>query len=355
MKCYLKFKAGPHTLSIVREERLKPEMVGVFAAPAGGPKWFVSVGFDKALISSGFLGRGERRVLLAGSSAGAWRCLAMACIDPMSAYENLRITYSRNVFTRKHTPSTVAAALRKNVSDFIKDEDIPRILDHPVYDLAVHTVRGKGPAASEKPASQGGALLVAAIMNAVSSAGMRIFFERVLFFSAREKPSFARTFNGTAVKLTRDNLCMAAVATGSLPYLVRGVRDIPGAPPGAYRDGGLMDYQLNQDYHPPEGRLTLFFHYQDRIIPGWFDKPLKWRRPQKGSLRTVLQVYPGPDFVKMLPEGRLPSRKDFKIFVNNPSERIRRWDDVSRLSEVLGEEFMNAVESNRIRELVQPL
>ncbi|MGB6064291.1 MAG: hypothetical protein WBG50_05760 [Desulfomonilaceae bacterium] len=351
----MEYKAGPAVLDIVREVGLKPERVGVFAAPAGGPKWFVTVGFDKALIRSGFLGRGSGRVLLAGSSAGAWRCLAMACKDPLSAYENLRITYSRNLFTTRDTPLTVAAALRKNVSDFIGDEDVPYILGHPAYDLAVHTVRGKWLAASERPARQGSALFVAAFMNAISSVGMKIFFERVVFFCAREDPVFLRSFSGAAVRLTEENLRMAALATGSLPYLVSGVQNIPGAPPGVYRDGGLLDYQLNQDYDPPEGRITLFFHYQERIVPGWFDKLLKWRRAPEGSLRTVLQVYPGPDFVKMLPGRRLPNRKDFTIFVNRPSERIRRWDEVSRLSEVLGEEFMDAVESNRIRKLVRPL
>ena len=116
-----------------------------------------------------------------------------------------------------------------------------------------------------------------------------------------------------------------------------------------------MDYQLNQDYDPPEGMIALFFHYQERVVPGWFDKVLSWRRPPKDSLRQVLQVYPGADFVKMLPDGRLPDRNDFTIFVNDPSERIRRWDEVSRLSEILGEEFLEAVESNQIRELVRPL
>ncbi len=202
---------------------------------------------------------------------------------------------------------------------------------------------------------QGSALLVAAFMNAISSAGMKIFFERVVFFCGRKDPFFLGSFNGAAVRLTRDNLRMAALATGSLPYLVRGVRGIPEAPPGVYRDGGLIDYQLNQDYHPPEGTITLFFHYQEQIVPGWFDKRLKWRRPPEGSLRTVLQVYPGPDFAKMLPGRRLPDRKDFTTFVNRPWERIRRWDEVSRLSEVLGEEFMDAVESNRIKDLVRPL
>jgi hypothetical protein len=355
MKTYLEYKAGRAILEMIRQEGLKPEMMRVLSGPAGGPKWFVSVGFDKALIKSDFLARGRNRVLLVGASAGAWRCLAMACRNPMSAYENLRIAYSRNIFTVRDTPLTVRAALERNVRDFIKETDISYILEHPVYDVAVHAVRGKGPAASGNRTIEGSALLVAAAMNAISPVGMNAFFERVVFFSAQEAPSFLNSFRGTAVRLNTENLRMAALATGSLPYVVSGVENIPGAPPGVYRDGGLIDYQLNQNYDPPRGTITLFFHYQERVVPGWFDKHLRWRKPPKGALDQVLQVYPGPDFVKMLPDKRLPDRNDFAIFVNDPAERIRRWDEVSRLSEILGEEFLEAVDSNRIRELVRPL
>jgi hypothetical protein len=355
MKTYLEYKAGPAILDMIRQEGLKPEKIRVFTGPAGGPKWFVSVGFDRALIKTSFLGRGGNRVLLAGASAGAWRCLAMACRNPMSAYENLRIAYSRNIFTVSDTPLTVRAALERNVRDFIEEPDVSYILEHPVYNLAIHTVRGRGPAASGNRAIEGSALLVAALMNAVSPVGMKAFFERVMFFCAQEAPSFVESFRGATVRLNMENLRMAALATGSLPYVVSGVQNIPGAPPGVYRDGGLMDYQLNQDYDPPQGTVTLFFHYQERVVPGWFDKLLRWRKPPKGSLSRVLQVYPGADFVKMLPDGRLPDRNDFAIFVNDPAERIRRWDEVSRLSEILGEEFLEAVDSNRIRELVRPI
>lgn len=355
MKTYLEYKAGPAILEMIQQEGLKPEMVRAFTGPAGGPKWFVSVGFDKALIRSGFLGRGGNRVLLAGASAGAWRCLAMACRNPMSAYENLRIAYSRNIFTAQDTPVSVRAALEKNVNDFIEHGDVSYILTHPVYDVAVHTVRGKGPAASSNRGMQGSALLIAALMNAISPRCMNIFFERVVFFCAQEDPSFLKSFRGAAVRLNEENLKMAALATGALPYVVSGVQNIPGARQGVYRDGGLMDYQLNQDYDPPEGTIALFFHYQERVVPGWFDKILRWRRPPEGCLSQVLQVYPGADFVKMLPDGRLSDRTDFTIFVNDPLERIRRWDEVSRLSEILGDEFLEAVDSNRIRKLVRPL
>ncbi|MBI5569999.1 MAG: hypothetical protein HY914_08650 [Desulfomonile tiedjei] len=356
MKDYLRFKAGPDILPLVRDEGLAPRRVRVFAGPAGGPKWFVSVGFDRGLMQSHFFEKAQGRVLLAGSSAGAWRCLAMMCRDPLTAHEKLRMAYSRNVFTTADTPETIGDALRKNVEAFVDEEDVPFILHHPVHDLFMHTVRSRGPAASERAGVQGAALLVAAAMNVFSSHAMRLMFQRVAFYAAPEEPAcLNHGFDGASARLTAENLRMAAVATGSLPYIIAGVSHIPAAPLGVYRDGGLLDYQLNQDYHPGNGGLILFFHYQERIVPGWFDKKLPWRKPPSGSLNRVLQVFPGPDFLKLLPDGRLPDRKDFETFVNNPSERFRRWDEVSRLSGILWEEFIESVESKAIRQLVRPL
>lgn len=355
MKSLLAYKAGPKILGTIREEGLKSERVRVFAGPAGGPKWFVSVGFDKALMASRFLENGNR-VLLAGSSAGGWRCLAMACKDPLSAYENLRIAYSRNVFTAQDTPQTIGAALGRNVNAFLQDVDIPYILDHPSFDLAVHTVRSRGPAGSENRRLQGAALLGAALLNVISPFGMELFFERVVFYTGRGEPTFVKkSFRGRGVPLTAENIREAALATGSLPYIIAGVENIPGAPHGVYRDGGLRDYQLNVDYSPGEAAVTLFFHYQEKIVPGWFDKPLSWRRPPRGSLDGVLQVYPTEEFVRLLPDGKIPDRQDFTTFVENPSERIRRWDEASRLSDRLGEQFLEDVESGRVRHLVRPM
>lgn len=355
MKRYVLYRAGPDALELIRQEGLKPERVAVYAGPAGGPKWFVSVGFDRTLMRTGFLlNRGER-VLLAGASAGAWRCLAMACREPADAYERLRIAYSRNVFTREDTPATVSAALKRNVESFIHEQDIPYILEHSHFDLAVHTVRAKGPAASANRRIEGFALIVAALCNALWSGTMDLFYERVVFYAGTGTPRFAgQSFDGRIVRLTRENLRPAALATGSLPYIVAGVREIPDAE-GVYRDGGLRDYQLNQDYCPGQGALTLFFHYQERISPGWFDKRLPWRRPPRKSLERLFQVYPGPDFLGLLPDGRLPDRNDFVTFVDNPHERIRRWDHVCDQSEVLGEQFMEDLESGKIRKLVEPL
>ncbi len=357
MKEYLKFRAGPAIYDMLRQEGLKKERIRVFAGPAGGPKWFISVGLDRAFIQSGFLVRADgSRMLLAGSSAGAWRCLAMACRNPLEAYEKLRVAYSRNVFTASDTPATISGKIRGNVESFISDDDVGHIIDNPNFDVAVHVVRSKGPAASSNRRVEGLALIGAGLMNVFSSRMMNVFYERVIFYSGNVRPRFVGgSFEGESHPLEPANLKSVALATGSLPYIIAGVSDIPGLGAQVYRDGGLLDYQLNQDYDPGPDGLTLFFHYQKRITPGWFDKRLSWRRPTDKVTDRVLQLYPGEDFIDLLPDKRIPDRSDFTIFVDNPSERIRRWDAVSKISDLLADHFFEVVESGKIKDLIRPL
>ena len=117
-----------------------------------------------------------------------------------------------------------------------------------------------------------------------------------------------------------------------------------------------MDYQLNADYRPGAEGYTLFFHYQERIVPGWFDKKLSWRKPVRSSLEPDnTGVFRALILSLSSLAGRIPDRDDFTTFLNDPAERIRRWDKASELSDILWQEFADAVESQRIRDLVEPL
>jgi hypothetical protein len=303
-----------------------------------------------------FLEHNNGPVLLAGASAGAWRCLAIAARQPLEAYEMLRLGYSRNVFTRKDTPATISEAFRKNVYAYLTDEEIKHLLTNKQFRLAIHTTRSSGLGASSNKWLEASAIILSGVVNTISPTGMRIFYEKVIFFSGSEPPDFIKnSFEGHGAPLTEENIRDAGVATGSLPYIMAGVKNVAGAPPGVYRDGGWHNYQLNEDYCPGPDGMTLFFHYQERIVPSWMDKPLPWRKPSQKMLERVLQIYPGEDFIRMLPDQRLPDRNDFVEFVDNPEERFRRWDDVAEKSEILGTQFMEDVESGRIRDLVKPL
>ena len=136
---------------------------------------------------------------------------------------------------------------------------------------------------------------------------------------------------------------------------VGGVRDIFGAPDGIYRDGGFLDYHINQDYTTRNDGLTLFFHHQERIIPGWMDKKLKRRRPPEKYLDSVVMVYPSETFIAGLPDGRIPDRGDFETFANDPAVRIANWRRTVELAAPLGDEFLEMIASGRLKDVVEKL
>ena len=92
-----------------------------------------------------------------------------------------------------------------------------------------------------------------------------------------------------------------------------------------------------------------------RLPPNWFDRYLPRRRPAPVAVSDVLQIYPAPEFVAGLPDGRIPDRGDFITFVDDPELRIRRWRQASIASDRLGQQLLEDVENGRIPDLVEPM
>ena len=174
---------------------------------------------------------------------------------------------------------------------------------------------------------------------------------------APNRPRFtlASDFKGKHVPLSEANFKAALVASGAIPLVIAGVSDIYGAPKGVYRDGGVTDYHLAQAYGRNDTDVTLLFLHQERIIPGWLDKRLLKRQPPPAALENVLMVYPSDDLISRLPLGKVPERDDFTVFADNPAARIDNWRRAVSICEHLGEVFLEAVESNRIKDIVERL
>jgi len=131
-----------------------------------------------------------------------------------------------------------------------------------------------------------------------------------------------------------------------------GVKDIEGAEPGIYRDGGVIDYHLDLP-HSDADRLTLYPHFFDRIVPGWFDKKLGWRKPAPDHVDRTIVVSPSREFVQQLPHNKIPDRTDFTAY--EPLERIRVWQDVVSQCRALADEFTEVIEKDQLAERLQPL
>ena len=183
---------------------------------------------------------------------------------------------------------------------------------------------------------------------------MGAFFERALFYDERDIPPFfeARGFPMHRIPVQEANLADAIAATGAIPLVLSGVKDIEGAPRGMYRDGGIIDYHLDIP-HSDDGRLTLYLHFIDRIIPGWFDKKIAWRRPNPGNSDRTIIVSPSEEFVARLPHSKIPDRHDFVNF--EPKERLRAWHKVVEMCDELADEFREVMLKEQLAARLQPL
>ena len=351
----LSFLAGPKAYSKIREEGLSAGSVRVMPGAAGGPKWLVLSQLDRYLFGTFFADRTEPLFLL-GASIGAWRFSSVCKPDPVAGIEAFEAGYLSQRYSNKPDRAEIDAECARILDAFFSGNAAQDILNHPFLRLSIMTVRAKGLLTGESAFVQTPSLLLAAFANALHRPWLHRFFERVLFSDPRLEPPFKTgpNFQGVNVPLQPENMAKALLASGSIPMVMSGVRAIPGAPAGVYRDGGVIDYHFDVPFGVDEG-LVLFPHFIGRIIPGWFDKQLPWRKPAPVHMDRVLLVAPSPEFVSRLPRGKIPDRTDFKTYVGRDDDRIAEWKTVVDACKRLPEEFHEAVTTGKIREMVQPL
>ncbi|MEW5721994.1 MAG: patatin-like phospholipase family protein [Thermodesulfobacteriota bacterium] len=352
----LVFLAGNRALSLIRDGGLGPDLVRVIAGAAGGPKWLVLSHLDRAVFGT-WLTRRDEPLFLLGSSIGAWRFAAACRTNPLAAIEQFEHEYIHQSYSLAPTPDEVTRETWRIQKAILTEEAVREILDHRFLRLNVLAVRCRRLLGRDDRYLLGFGLGLAALVNLISRRGLKLFFERSLFSDPRDVPPFFN-MSGFPIQKTplgADNIRPALVASGSIPLVMRGVAGVPGARPGVYRDGALIDYHLDLPLLNDGNGIALYPHFSERLIPGWFDKKLPWRRPSPANLDHALLVAPSRDFMEKLPLGRLPDREDFQTFKGRDRERIFYWSTIVELCERLGDEFLETTATGRIREVVRPL
>ncbi|RBW49215.1 patatin-like phospholipase family protein [Marinobacter sp. F3R11] len=350
----LTIRAGRRAMQRLQEKPLTPDDVHVIPGAAGGPKALGLSGLDKAIFGDWLL-RVEQERSLIGSSIGSWRFAAIASSDnPRAQLARLAELYTSQRFSKGVTAAEVSRQSVEFLEELIGGRE-DYILEHPWYRLNIVVVRTLGMLEPESRGRLGLGLMGAIGANMVGRRHLGRFMERGILHDARQKAPLAplNDFLSHEVPLTRDNLQPALLASASIPLVMSGVRDIPGAPGGIYRDGGLLDYHLDLPYEQPG--VVLYPHFTDRIVPGWFDKTLPWRRGDATRLQDVLLVAPSPDYLAGLPDRKLPDRKDFETYVGDDSGRERSWRRAIAESERMGDEFLELLETGRLMDVLQPL
>lgn len=353
----LVWKAGHAALARIRQHGLAAADIHLLPGAAGGPKGIGLLGLDCAIFGE-FLPRARQRRTLIGASVGSWRFAAVASgrtpTESVAALERLADLYTRQRFPEGSSARDISRRCVTMLDDLLQDTDAT-VLGNPDYRLAVATVRSRGLLSSDQPALLGAGLLGVALTNLVSRRLLALSMERMLSAPDTEPLPLADDglFTTHQLPLTAANLRATLMASGSIPLVLEGVTGIAGAPAGIYRDGGLLDYHLDLAWQT-EG-VVLYPHFTDHVTPGWFDKPLKWRRGHPERLKNVLLVAPSPAYLARLPHGKLPDRTDFKRYLNDDAGREKYWRQALAESRRMGDEFLETLASGRLAEQLQPL
>ena len=377
----LHIHAGPKALAHVREHGLKPAHIGVIPGAAGGPKGLILGPLD-CFIFGEWLAQSGQSVDLVGASIGAWR-MATACLnDSVAAFARLEHDYIQQHYEplpgqKRVSAQQVSDAFGHSLQAFYGGR-IQEALSHPRYRLHIVTSHGRHVLHREHPVATPLGYAGAFLSNALHRRALGGWLERVVFSAqGAELPFDPQDFRTLKVKLKEGNFMPALQASCSIPFALKAVHDIPGAPAGAYWDGGITDYHLHLAYgrvgsdasnliaekaigtradglktlknggvqgiaagaRPGSAGIVLYPHFQHRVVPGWLDKGLKWRHKATSALDNMVVLSPNPDWVRALPNAKLPDRNDFTHYGTDSRARAKAWLGATSASQQLADEW----------------
>ena len=346
-------RAGQRALQHIRDQGLRPADVHLVPGAAGGPKALGIQGLDMAIFGD-WLPRAVQPRSLVGASIGSWRFASICLPDPVAGLRRLGELYTAQRFPKGISVAEISRRCARMLDELLADQD-QSILDNPHYHLNIVAVKSLRLLQHDRPAHLGLGLGGVIGANLLGRRHLRRWFERVILHDQRLLPPLADLddFVTSFVALSRDNLRPALLASGSIPMVMEAVRDIPGASQGVYRDGGLLDYHLDLPWRAPG--VVLYPHFLDRVVPGWFDKGLPWRRANAQQMGDVLLVAPSPVYLASLPYGKLPDRRDYRRFLGDDAGREQYWRRAMDESQRLGDEFLELMEKDRLIDRIKPL
>jgi hypothetical protein len=351
----IEFRAGRNAYERIMSGGFTLNQISVLAGASGGPKWLVLSGIDRVLPGL-FKGR-QKPLFTIGSSIGAWRFAALSQKNPLEAIGIFEEKYIAQQYADEPFPQEVTDASYEIIDAYLSRKGIDYALNHPYMRMNIITAYSKGLASSDKKILLSLGFLPSVILNLVNRKLLAMMFSRVVFSDNRDKPPFSemKGFNTSFVNLVSGNLREAIMASGSIPFVMNGVRTISSAPKGTYRDGGTIDYHLDIPFLPADDGLVLYPHFYHRIIPGWFDKSIPWRKASGAALDNTLLIYPSQKFIDSLPNKKIPDRNDFYLYKGNDKERFRCWNDVVKKGKELGSAFSDSIESRVMKKIIKPL
>jgi hypothetical protein len=347
----LRVIAGRKALAHIAQQGLQASDIRAVPAAAGGPKGLLLKHLDQYLFGD-WLANSDHPIHLVGASVGAWRMACAASSHPVAAFEELtRLYMDEQHYVRKATRTDIDAVCASILDKLLA------LMGHSVfeqsrYQLHLLAVRGVG-ALSHPTQGHKRGYAKAVLANMLSRQHLGRSLERVAFHHGKPLQFLPASLNGSVfdgfdglptrnLALTTENFKSVLAASGAIPLLISPVQTIADCPPGPYWDGGITDYHIHWPW-PCLGGITLYPHFAPYIVPGWLDKFLKYRRAHRLDTRhwldnTVL-LCPTDEFVRSLPNQKIPDRSDFKRFGLDWQAREAAWKTSISAAQQLADEF----------------
>ncbi len=348
----LNIRAGHLARKLIGKEGLHAHQVDTIPGAAGGPKGIGIQGLDQAIFGD-FLAQIPQRRTVIGSSIGSWRFASILAWGAKEGTERLSELYTNLHFTNKMSRQEVGDICRNMLFDLIQGKE-QHLVEHPDYHIAVISVKAQHIFQSDKSLPLLASVAGIVSSNAVARKHNRLFMQRVI-----SQPNIGEQFKVDDDFITHyqalnlENVTPWLMASASIPGVMSAVRDIPNAPQGSYRDGGLIDYHIDLPFQSKG--IVLYPHFTDSITPGWFDKMFKSRKANPENQARTLLLSPSQEYLNSLPLGRLPDRKDFTLKGLDQQKRIQLWNQSVADSQRLGDEFLEMIEKQNFAEFMQNL
>jgi hypothetical protein len=272
--------------------------------------------------------------------------------DPVAAIERLAINYAETVYSDKPTPQEISDKARELLEILFAQTGAKEIVENPIFKAHFVVAKARGLVKYDHKYLQGLGLLHSYLGNHINRANLKNQYERFVFQAPTSSLNFSDPDNipTTRLNLTEHNVKSALLASGSIPMVMQGIKDIPGAPKGVYRDGGIIDYHFDLNIQTPG--LILYPHFNPQPKAGWFDKRSK-RQPRSENYDRTVLICPSAEFVSALPYSKIPDRTDFTEL--DAPTRIKYWKTVFSETEKTADTLANWLHTGEIVQHIKPM